>query len=419
MNHSDAQQSNKDDHMDFWDSLQSEIICSNRQLSKKDLRPLIERNFIFSLFFRNCSQLEVLDIQALLDIKEYSYVILAEFSPAKANTPDFMIEDVYLHPFIKELLHNKNNAIGPLIDNRICILISYHEKSAQSNNKEESVAIAEMLSNALYKRFNLKAVLGIGSMQSINNIYISFIDALSCLQYGNPGEVVHIQDIKDKENQTLTYNEALKHMLDAVRLHKIEAYDYFGLMLNWLESMNSEAKKNKILEALSMASYCMRIDNSYETPLELMKLAEELKVLEEAQLKEWAYQMFIEITGKVKAQSSIDYSNKIVQITRDYLETHYAEDISLEDLAEQVNMSPQYFSKLIKKTTGFNFIDWLSMLRVKKAKELLTNSSLTVKEVCFMVGYKDPNYFSRIFKKRIGITPSDYVKSRVFTKYIN
>jgi two-component system response regulator YesN len=96
--------------------------------------------------------------------------------------------------------------------------------------------------------------------------------------------------------------------------------------------------------------------------------------------------------------------------TKEFLESHYTDDISLENMAAHVNISPQYFSKLIKKTTGFNFIDWLSMLRIKKAKELLTNSNLSVKEVCFMVGYKDPNYFSRIFKKSIGITPSEYVK---------
>jgi two-component system response regulator YesN len=138
--------------------------------------------------------------------------------------------------------------------------------------------------------------------------------------------------------------------------------------------------------------------------------------LEGNELIEFAFQSFIYITSYVKPQTTIDYTNHIVKATREYLENHYADDISLEDMASQVNISPQYFSKLIKKTTGFNFIDWLSMLRVRKAKELLTDSSLTVKEVCFMVGYKDPNYFSRIFKKRIGITPSEYVKT---SSYLN
>jgi two-component system response regulator YesN len=143
-----------------------------------------------------------------------------------------------------------------------------------------------------------------------------------------------------------------------------------------------------------------------------------LKMMEYSgnQMIDYAYQLFLYITSYVKPQNSIDYSNNIVKATKEYMESHYTDDISLEDMAAQVNISPQYFSKLIKKTTGFNFIDWLSMLRVKKAKELLTNSNLTVKEVCFMVGYKDPNYFSRIFKKRIGITPSEYVKT---SSYLN
>lgn len=141
-----------------------------------------------------------------------------------------------------------------------------------------------------------------------------------------------------------------------------------------------------------------------------------LMELRDNELIEWAFQKFIDITGYVKKHNAIDYSNKIVQATKEYLEANYSEEISLEDAAEQVNISPQYFSKLIKKNTGFNFIDWLSMLRVKKAKELLTNSSLTVKEVCFMVGYKDPNYFSRIFKKKIGMTPSEYIMKNKISK---
>ena len=68
------------------------------------------------------------------------------------------------------------------------------------------------------------------------------------------------------------------------------------------------------------------------------------------QLIEWAFQQFLDITGQVKKRNTIDYSNKIVQATKEYLEAHYTEEISLEDVAEYVNIGPQYFSKLIKET---------------------------------------------------------------------
>jgi two-component system response regulator YesN len=179
-----------------------------------------------------------------------------------------------------------------------------------------------------------------------------------------------------------------------------------------IRSYNDETKRNKILEILVLSNHTMSLDSQEEVKfIDYTNIAKELMDLEGDALIESAYKNFISITSYVKPQSNIDYSNHIVKATKEYLENHYDQDISLEDVAEQVNISPQYFSKLIKKTTGYNFIDWLSMLRVKKAKELLTNSNLTVKEVCFMVGYKDPNYFSRIFKKRIGITPSEYIKT--------
>ena len=61
--------------------------------------------------------------------------------------------------------------------------------------------------------------------------------------------------------------------------------------------------------------------------------------------------------------------------------------------------------------TGENFIDYLTSLRIIKAEELLKNSDISIKEICFEVGYRDPNYFSRIFKKNIGITPTEFRES--------
>ena len=59
--------------------------------------------------------------------------------------------------------------------------------------------------------------------------------------------------------------------------------------------------------------------------------------------------------------------------------------------------------------TGTNYVDWLSNLRIEQAKKYLSNGDRTIKEICYLVGYKDPNYFSRIFKKIVGMSPSEYV----------
>lgn len=416
MNSINSNQSNKADYKDFWDSLQSDILISNQKLTSKDVMSLIEQSFMFSIFFRGCSQLEMIGFQTILSIKDNGYVILAEFlSSDKPSPTDLEIDELSLHHFLKETLHNTNNTIGPLITNRICILISGDAGLSDSNPKEDFIGIGNLIANSLNKKYKTSVSLGIGSVQSINSLYTSFLEALNCLHYSNPGQIVYFQDvIKTDYTQDFDYLEAEKYMLDSIRLHKIEAFDYFGLLMDWVQPMNEETKRNKILEILVLASHTMRIDSQSDNSFNYMGNMKELMELSGDQLKEWAFQSFIKITGFVKPQNSIDYSNRIVQTTKEYLESHYADDISLDDIAEQVNISPQYFSKLIKKTTGFNFIDWLSMLRVKKAKELLTDSNFTVKEVCFMVGYKDPNYFSRIFKKRIGITPSEYVKSYTY-----
>jgi len=413
MNSSNTNQSNISDHKDFWDSLQSDILTSNQRPSSMDAMSLIERSFMFSIFFRGCSQLELAGFQTILNIKDNGYVLLAELTHSdKTNITDFENDVLPLHHFLKEILHNTNNTIGPLITNRICILVSDDTHLLEDNIKEESIYNAHLIMSALNKKFKISSSVGIGTVYNISSLYTSFIEALTSLHYSSSGQAIYFPDIiKTDSNQTFDYFEAEKYMLDAIRLHKIEAYTYFGLLMDWIRPMNDETKRNKIIETLVLASHAMRIDGPGEICFNFMGHLNELMEHSGDQLIEWAFHSFISITGFVKPQNSIDYSNRIVQATKEYLESHYSDDISLEDIAEQVNISPQYFSKLIKKTTGFNFIDWLSMLRVKKAKELLANSNITVKEVCFMVGYKDPNYFSRIFKKRIGLTPSEYVKA--------
>lgn len=91
-----------------------------------------------------------------------------------------------------------------------------------------------------------------------------------------------------------------------------------------------------------------------------------------------------------------------------YIEENYRENISLDDVAKKINMSYHHFSRFFKESTGKNFIDYLTELRIDRAREILKDKTFNIKEICYEVGYTDPNYFSKIFKKSTGLTPTEY-----------
>ena len=74
--------------------------------------------------------------------------------------------------------------------------------------------------------------------------------------------------------------------------------------------------------------------------------------------------------------------------------------------------SPYYFSKLFKEEMGQSFIEYVTGIRMEKAKELLSKTDKSMKEICNEIGYADPNYFSRTFKKNVGFTPTEFKEKR-------
>ncbi len=91
-----------------------------------------------------------------------------------------------------------------------------------------------------------------------------------------------------------------------------------------------------------------------------------------------------------------------------YIRANYAKDLSLEDVAAHVRMSGSYFSAYFKQETGDTFIEYLTRFRIEKAKSLMMNAELRLYEICQLVGYQDVKYFSRLFKRNVGVTPAEY-----------
>jgi two-component system response regulator YesN len=99
----------------------------------------------------------------------------------------------------------------------------------------------------------------------------------------------------------------------------------------------------------------------------------------------------------------------IVHQVKNYLEGHFSDpDLSLDEVAAQVNLSPSYLSAVFSHETGVTFKSYLTKLRIDRARELLRTTNLKSFEVAYQSGYNDPHYFSYIFRKNTGLTPQGF-----------
>lgn len=119
---------------------------------------------------------------------------------------------------------------------------------------------------------------------------------------------------------------------------------------------------------------------------------------------------FINEPPELKKENDVRQAGKppeIAEMCR-YLEEHYSEKLSLEDVTQKVGFSKYYGGRLFKQYMGTTIIDYLIQIRMNRAKELLEQGEYSIKQISYMIGYQDPNYFTWSFKKAMGISPVKY-----------
>ncbi len=100
-----------------------------------------------------------------------------------------------------------------------------------------------------------------------------------------------------------------------------------------------------------------------------------------------------------------DSKSTYIEEAVNYIQKNLAYDLSLSEIASRLSVSSEHFSRMFKRETGFGFNEYLNLLRLKKAEELLKNEPISVSEIAMMCGFNDCNYFSTKFKKMYGISP--------------
>lgn len=105
-------------------------------------------------------------------------------------------------------------------------------------------------------------------------------------------------------------------------------------------------------------------------------------------------------------------SRTAMERTKGYIEDHFRENLTIEQLARMAEISPKYYVSLFKKTYGKTAFDYVTEVRINMAKQLMLQEGARLKDIAYQVGYHDEFYFSRMFKKEVGVSPKVYLKNR-------
>ncbi len=125
-------------------------------------------------------------------------------------------------------------------------------------------------------------------------------------------------------------------------------------------------------------------------------------------------EIFAQHIGAIANQMLVQRENKeppMIKRAREFIQERKSDDLSLGDVARAVNVSTFYFCKMFKKSTGLNFTDYLSRVRIEKAKNLLLNPNMRVSEIAYEVGFQSLTHFNRVFRKVVGQAPTSYRES--------
>lgn len=198
-------------------------------------------------------------------------------------------------------------------------------------------------------------------------------------------------------------NVRISQLLCAMKQHlHFRAYLHYQTAVNELEGVLQTGKRGAggelVKEAVQLfIRQALGVGNSQAGPLPESELIRELRLMGESKLRE----------NKTREPVAADLIDQVIR----YLEQHYMDDIGIGSIAQQLNVSANYLSMLFNKKTGTPFVKYLTNIRMLKAKELLLNTNLQVKQIAEKVGYYSTRHFTKLFVENCSSYPSDYRKS--------
>ncbi len=387
--------------------------------------PIIENGLIQNLLYHEYFQEDIENFKNLLGIREdYAYMaalVCGETQEGNHMTnavgASIRVQNAYKE--IREVTDEYLPGImGAVMANKIAVLIPCREAKMEYNERILLIEKARELARKLKARTDVAFRVGIGSVKQMHEVAESYNEALNALVQST-SRVAHVDDapvgILYEENYPRETEKMLFELTEKGDVKGVVAEA--GRFFDWMEESYGAYMMDIKLKSLEFVLRAERI--SYESGggfyhfrsrQDYLPTLMELQSLEE--VRAWFSEKMENACRNVAVKKESP-SGSIVEKARAYIDSHYRnKDLSLDEVSRTVDISPYYFSKIFKEETGRNFVEYVTDIRIGRARELLLSSDMSMKEICGEVGYGDPNYFSRIFKKHAGVTPTEYKEKK-------
>ncbi|TBL71606.1 helix-turn-helix domain-containing protein [Paenibacillus thalictri] len=354
-------------------------------------------------------------------------VVVVEMDKYAEFTQTYHLRDQHLLKFVisrvvKEISHNHDAPVWTeWIDaHRLGALFAI----ADSESDQERIhRVARETIQWVAANLPFTVTIGIGSMpRRLEEIPACYDDALEALQYkstlGNNRLLDYAQVGRQPVHKDIFKNlQSIRSITQSFRVGDESWKQHHAAAF---EEMKSHPLPKD--ELVSMMNYMI-----FQMYRESMDLSEELRQVWEQRLPEFSvileqfdtveeldsrfYEVLSRTAEEIKNIRESKTHYQLVGEMKKFIEAHFADpDLSLSLLSDQFELHPNYLSRLFKEEFGEKFIDYVTNMRIERAKELLAETNLSIQEIASQVGYSLPVSFIRVFKKHVGTTPGDYRK---------
>lgn len=386
-------------------------LSADLELHKKlDLvSPMIENDFIYACIYNND---KTIDISAYLD---YFNIAGSSWIFGCFEFPHITSDNQYsMYMKIHDIMNQDQRClVSAFIMNRIVAFFPFPSENPDYLEIQER--IKKLYTNLSFNISNgIRA--GISSITSnVELLQTSYNESLSVLNKvdTNGGLLFAGTNLSDEKKVKVSASEFKNQIINKLSFGDSNgAKAFLELFTTDMFSRNLplDKIKNNFFELLVTAKNTTTdiipdftsetFDNVFSV------LSKENDIL---RIKDYAEKIIFECCYSI-SDATTQKNNPSIQKVCDYVDEHLSEDISLEQMADYINVSSFYLSKLFKEEKGITFINFISEKRLEKARQLLEETELSIKEITAEVGYNDQNYFSRIFKNKYGVSPKEYRK---------